>query len=228
MHKSKIRGMVIVWREGALLNELLHDGNEPLARDVGTAVDLELICSGFLPCSMSSSDNPAAEHNPVEPPPCKQPLEVRSRGEEWIVREYYPQSDRPDDGGTVSATCDTRLEALRAGQETMDSNRYPCLLRWESNTSVGGLYWNSVFERLSVEFSDLLQAWVVVPAGGHYVFQTAESTDAAYKIGNTVLEQYDFKTVQFVSRDGNVEAEREHRFLRHNITAPGVTLRSDS
>ena len=161
------------------------------------------------------------DHNAVDPPPCKQPLEIREQQNEWIIRSYYRKKERTG-GEAEYGTCDTRIEALRTGQEAKESQRHPCLLQWESSYSVGSLYWNSLFECLAVRFSDLLTQWVVAPKDGHYVFQTADSTEEIYQLANQVLEQYDFKTVQFFSRDGELQAERKHRFLRYNITSSEV------
>ncbi len=140
---------------------------------------------------------------------------------EWVVREYYRDPDAVD-AVRVFGTHDLRIEAMRAAKETMEERRHPCLLRWDDDTSVGGLYWNPLFERLTVEYSDLLRSWVVTPQNDQFVFQTADSTDAAYRLGTMVLERYDFERVVFYGRDGQREAEREHRFLRHEIARSGV------
>ncbi len=159
----------------------------------------------------------------VEPPPCRQPLEMLERdGEgEWVVREFYRDPDAVD-MVRVFGTHESRIEAMRAAKETMEERRHPCLVRWDDDTSVGGLYWNPAFERLAVEYSDLLRSWVVTPREDHVVFQTAESTDTAYQLGTMVLERYDFQRVEFYSREGERETEREHRFLRHEIARSGV------
>ncbi len=159
----------------------------------------------------------------VQPPPCRQPLEMLERdGEgEWVVREFYRDPDAVD-AVRVFGTHDTRIEAMRAAKETMEQRRHPCLLRWDDETCVGGLYWNPSFERLAVQYSDLLRSWVVTPGDDHVVFQTADSTDTAYQLGTMVLERYDFERVEFYGHSGEKEAEREHRFLRHEIARSGV------
>ena len=162
-----------------------------------------------------------SDHNTVDPPPCKQPLEIREQSNEWIIRSYYREEERTDEEAEYGR-CDTRIEALRTGQEAMESHRHPCLLQWESSHSIGSLYWNPLFECLAVRFSDLLRRWVVAPKDGYYVFQTADSTEKIYQLANQTLEQYDVKMIQVFSRDGELQAERKHRFLRNNITNPGV------
>jgi hypothetical protein len=161
----------------------------------------------------------------VDPPPCKRPLEAIERDGEWIVREYYRRTDDPDDGVFTFGTYDSRIDAMREGQRILKRRRHPCLLRWDTERSVGGLYWNPAFEALTVEYSDLLQSWVVTPKDDHFVFQASDSTDGAYQLGKLVLEQYDFKTVEFYTRDGELETKREHRFLRHDITKSGVRFK---
>jgi len=159
----------------------------------------------------------------VEPPPCRQPLEMLERdGDgEWVVREFHREPETVD-RVTVYGTHDSRIEAMRAAKETMEKRRHPCLLRWDDEACVGGLYWNPTFERLVVEYSDLLRSWVVASGDGHFVFQTADTTDAAYRLGTMVLERYDFERVEFYGRGGEREAEREHRFLRHDVARSGV------
>ncbi|SDG17148.1 protein kinase family protein [Halorientalis regularis] len=161
----------------------------------------------------------------VEAPPCKRPLEAIERDGEWIVREYYRRTDDPDDGVFSFGTYDSRIDAMRDGQRILQRRRHPCLLRWDTERSVGGLYWNPAFEGLTVEYSDLLRSWVVTAKDDHFVFQAADSTDGAYQLGKLVLEQYDFKTAEFYARDGTLETEREHRFLRHDITKSGVRFK---
>jgi hypothetical protein len=158
----------------------------------------------------------------VDPPPCKRPLEAIERDGKWVVREYYRRSEEADDGVVTFGTYDSRIDALRDGKRVLERRRHPCLLRWDTERSVGGLYWNPDFETLAVEYSGLLKSWVVTPADDPFVFQTAASTEGAYQLGKLVLEQYDFERVEFYTRDGAFETEREHRFLRHDITKSGV------
>ncbi|MFB6084132.1 MAG: hypothetical protein ABEJ94_07805 [Halorientalis sp.] len=161
----------------------------------------------------------------VDPPPCKRPLEAIERDGEWIVREYVRSADAVGDGVVTFGTYDTRIDAMRDGQRVLKRRRHPCLLRWDTDRSVGGLYWNPVFETLAVEYSGLLKSWVVTAKDDHFVFQTASSTDGAYQLGKLVLEQYDFRSVEFYTRGGQFETEREHRFLRHDIAKSGVRFK---
>jgi hypothetical protein len=133
----------------------------------------------------------------VDPPPCKRPLEAIERDGEWIVREYYRRTDDPDDGVFTFGTYDSRIDAMREGQRILKRRRHPCLLRWDTERSVGGLYWNPAFEALTVEYSDLLQSWVVTPKDDHFVFQASDSTDGAYQLGKLVLVLNDTATAEF-------------------------------
>lgn len=164
----------------------------------------------------------------VEPPPCRQPLEVIERDGEWVVREYYPTEDAVEGQIRTFGTHADRIDAMRQARTAMERGQYPCVVRWDTHDSVGGLYWNPPFETLVVEYSDLLREWVVVPKGDHFVFQTAGSTSTAFQLGKLVLERFDFKTVEFYARDGTLEAERDHRFLRHEIAQSGVRFNRGS
>lgn len=161
----------------------------------------------------------------VDPPPCKRPLEAIERDGEWVVREYYQRTEDPDEGIATFGTYDSRIDAMRDGQQVLERRRHPCMLRWDTERSVGGLYWNPDFETLVVEYSTLLGSWAVAAKDDHFVFQTSDSTEGAYQLGKLVLEQYDFKTVEFCTRDGRVETEREHRFLRHDIVKSGIRFK---
>ncbi|SEA39678.1 hypothetical protein SAMN04488065_2936 [Haloplanus vescus] len=158
----------------------------------------------------------------VEPPPCHQPLEVIERDNRWIIREYYPTEDAIEEQIRTFGTHEDRMDAMRQARTTMERRQYPCLVRWDTHNSVGGLYWNPSFETLIVEYSDLLREWVVVPKDDHFVFQTAGSTSTAFQLGKLVLERFDFKTVEFYTRDGTLETKRDHRFLRNEIAQSGV------
>lgn len=161
----------------------------------------------------------------VEPPPCKRPLEVLERDGEWVVREYHETDETVEDGVATYGTYDARIDAMRDGKAVMEARRHPCLLRWDTPQSVGGLYWNPAFETLSVEYSPLLRSWVVTPQGGHFVFQAVDTTKTAYQLGKLVLEQYDFERVEYYSRNDELQGEREHRFLRNDITDSGVRFK---
>jgi len=161
----------------------------------------------------------------VEPPPSKQPLEIRERDGQWVVREYYPTTDAVEGSVDAFGTYDTQLDAMRDAKDLLERGRHPCLLRWDGEYSVGGLYWNEAFERLAVTYSDLLRAWVVTPDDGHVAFRAVDSKADAYRLGKGVLEQYDFERLVCYGADGDVETTREHRFLRHDITSSGVRFK---
>lgn len=154
----------------------------------------------------------------VPRPPCRPPLELVEADGEWLVREY--RRDQTD-AANFSAY-DRRIDAMRAGQERMSDDRHPCLLRWDAPDIVGDIYWNELFERLAVERSPMLDAWVVVPAGEPVVFHAASDLERAYEVGKTVLREYDFKRLEVRREDGTTEQTVEHRFLRHGIAESGV------
>lgn len=94
--------------------------------------------------------------SPIELVPCNPPLELIERDGNWVVREYHDSGERPEGGVTRFGTRTKRIDAMRAGKERMEQHQHPCLLRWDSKNNVGGIYWNSDFEQLSVQFSSLL------------------------------------------------------------------------
>ena len=171
--------------------------------------------------------DPSADvsYGSVDPPPCNRPLEVLERDDEWVVREYHRAEKTAANGVATYGTYDSRIDAMRDGKAAMERRRHPCLLRWDTPRSVGGLYWNPAFETLAVEYSPLLQSWVVTPRSGHFVFQAVDATKTAHQLGKLVLEQYDFRRVTFHSRNGDKQGEREHRFLRNDITDSGVRFK---
>ncbi|GCF13871.1 hypothetical protein Harman_18060 [Haloarcula mannanilytica] len=154
----------------------------------------------------------------VPRPPCRPPLELIEADGEWLVREY--RRDQAD--VTTFAAYDRRIDAMRAGQGRMNADRHPCLLRWDAPDIVGDIYWNELFERLVVEWSRMLDAWVVVPDGEPVVFHAASDLESAYETGKTVLREYDFKRLVVRDGDGTTETTVEHRFLRHGIAESGV------
>ncbi|WP_424002010.1 hypothetical protein ACOZ4I_00665 [Haloarcula salina] len=160
----------------------------------------------------------AAGSAAVPRPPCRPPLELAEADGEWLVREY--RRDRA--AAATFAAYDRRIDAMRAGQERMDADRHPCLLRWDAPDIVGDIYWNELFERLAVERSPMLDAWVVAPDGEPVVFHAASDLEGAYEAGKRVLREYDFKRLEVRREDGTTEETVEHRFLRHGIAESGV------
>lgn len=159
----------------------------------------------------------------VDQPPCLPPVEIIESGGEWLVREYHLKRGDP----TVFDRHPGRLDALRAANDRMQADRHPCLLRWDAPDIVGDLYWNGLFEQLHVEYSDLLGAWVVVPAADHYVFQSGQDIEAVCNAARVVQRQYDFKEIVVFDEAGNRRETFDHRFIRHDIAASGVRFQRD-
>ncbi|MFC7133614.1 MULTISPECIES: hypothetical protein [Salinibaculum] len=155
------------------------------------------------------------------PPPCRPPLEIIERNGEWRLREYARRAG----AGREFSTHRTRMDAMRAGEDRMNEDRHPCLLRWDDEDVVGDIYWNTLFESVHVTYSEFLTAWVVIPGDGHYVFQASEDLSEACEYGKAIQRQYDFKELEVLTVDGGVRDVREHRFLRHSIAASGVRFK---
>lgn len=173
--------------------------------------------------SNRSSSLAPSDIGAIEQPPCRPPLEIIEQNGEWLVREYRlkPQA------ATVFDTHHGRLDAMRAAREKMQTDRHPCLLRWDDTDLVGGLYWNELFEELRVEYSDLLEGWVIVPASDHYLFQAGDSLEPVCQTARAVQRQYDFKRLAVYDTDGTERDSFEHRFIRHDIAASGVHFDRD-
>jgi hypothetical protein len=104
----------------------------------------------------------------------------------------------------------------------MEEDAHPCALRWDSPLSVGNLYWNPLFERLEVRYDELLEAWTVVPAQGTCAIDVVRSREVACKRAKQIQHDYDFKHLRAYDATGTEFEERDHRFLRHDITSAGV------
>lgn len=154
----------------------------------------------------------------TEPPPCNAPLGVIKEGRLWAVELFRGGAH---DGETVS-THDRQMDALRAGKETMEAETHPCLLRWHEPDNVGTIYWNPVFEDLTVRYDSLQNAWVVVPEASHFVFSAEDTHQAACEYALVVQEEYDFKQLTAYDQSGTAVDTRDHRFLRHDIATSGV------
>ncbi len=154
----------------------------------------------------------------VQQPPCRPPLEIIEADGEWLVREYRLKPEE----ATVFESHHGRLDAMRAARDKMQADHHPCLLRWDDDDIVGGLYWNELFDELRVEYSELLDSWVIVPAADHYVFQARENLEQVRQTARTVQRQYDFKRLAVYDSDGTERDALEHRFIRNDIAASGV------
>ncbi|MFB6178554.1 MAG: hypothetical protein ABEI77_02380 [Halorientalis sp.] len=157
----------------------------------------------------------------LEPPTCKPPLELVKDGYAWVVEEFQ----RGSRNGTTFSTHESRVDAMRAAKERMQTETYPCLLRWDSQASVGGLYWNPVFEDLAIRYDDLLGRWVVVPEADHVLFHVADDQATAYEYGKAVQREYAFKRLLVYDHDDDRQATRDHWFIRKAITDSGVTFK---
>lgn len=174
---------------------------------------------------MSDSDTEMRFSAPgtVDRPPCRPPIEIIESGSEWLVREYHLK----EGDATVFDRCPDRLDAMRVANDRMHADRHPCLLRWDAEDIVGDLYWNELFEKLCVEYSDLLDAWVVVPATDHFVFESGSDIEDVCNAARAVQRQYDFKEIVVFDTAGNRRQTFDHRFIRHDIAAAGVRFERD-
>lgn len=146
------------------------------------------------------------------------PLELSEEGGVWILRTYR----RGDADGRIFSTHDSSIDAIRAAKARMEDHNHPCTLRWEAPKSVGALYWNPLFEYLDVRYDELLDTWTIAPANGTCPIETAQSRRAASKRGKQIQRDYNFKHLRVYDEGGGSFEERDHRFLRHDITSSGV------
>jgi hypothetical protein len=156
--------------------------------------------------------------------PCNPPLEIRQEGQVWLVAAY----DRGAHESTTFSTETTGMGALRAAKARLEADRHPSVVRWESPDSVRNLYWNPDFERLAVRYDPLVDAWTVVPEGGTCAIEVCDSRNHARKRGREIQREYDFKHLRVYDRAGTCREERDHRFLRHDVTDSGVRFDRDA
>lgn len=154
---------------------------------------------------------------------CNPPIEIVELDGQWVVEEY--RTGRRD--GETFSTHETQMEAMRAGKTKMDDDTHPCVLRWESPSIVGGLYWNPLFEVLAVRFDDMLGQWVVVPDEGHVLFESATEKMAACRYARQVQQTYDFRTLRIYAASGEAQEEIDHRFVRTDLSEAGVRFDRD-
>ncbi|MDS0281223.1 hypothetical protein [Haloarcula onubensis] len=156
--------------------------------------------------------------------PRRPPLEIVKQGSLWVVEDYRKGSRN----GETHATHDSQLSALRYAKSKMEADRRPCLVRWDSPRSVGALYWNPLFEQLTVERDDLVGGWTVVPDAGTCAMTVAPSREEAADRATKLQRLYDFKRLRVYDGRGEEYEERDHRFLRHDITRSGVRFDPDA
>lgn len=146
------------------------------------------------------------------------PLEVVKKGQFWLVEEY--RQGKPT--GTAYSTQSDQIAAVRAAKSKMDSDRHPCVLQWGTPESVQNLYWNPLFECLEVEYDPLAEIWAISPEETPCVISFSQSMEAAFEQAKRVQRDYNFKRLRAYNRDGTSAGTRKHRFLRYEITKPGV------
>jgi len=150
--------------------------------------------------------------------PEQPPLEIIKQGRVWVL-EAFEHGTRV---GETFATHDSQIDAVRAAKTKMETGRHPCTLRWDSQYSVGNLYWNPLFECLEVRYDELLEAWSVVPEQGTTAMATQQSRQAACERAKQLQREYYFKHLRAYDADADQFEERDHRFLRYDITRSGV------
>jgi len=156
--------------------------------------------------------------------PRRPPLEIIKQGSLWVVEDYRKGSRT----GETHATHDSQMSALRYAKSKMEADRHPCLVRWDTPRSVGALYWNPLFETLTVRRDDLVSGWTVVPQSGTCAMTAASSREEAADRAKKLQHLYDFKHLRvYDGRDEEYE-QRDHRFLRNDITRSGVRFDPDA
>lgn len=150
--------------------------------------------------------------------PAEPPLEIVKQGRLWVIEEY--RLGLRD--GTVYSSHDTQMEAVRRAKAKMDEDNHPCTVRWESEDSVQNVYWNPLFEALEVRYDEFFDEWTVIPAEGTMALKRAHRRETAFELGKQLQRECNFKYLRVFDRRGEHYEEREHRFLRHNITDSGV------
>ena len=166
-----------------------------------------------------SNSQPAVAHlGGADAPPCKQPVEVIETEQGYVCREFR----RDPEDAAVFSVHRRRMEAMAAASDRLEADRHPCTLRWDSETSVGDIYWNELFSTLRVSYSRLLKRWVVTPENEQYVFGSASAVKQAYEYGKQAQEKLDFKQLTVHAKDGRVEKTVQHPFLQASITDANV------
>lgn len=156
--------------------------------------------------------------------PRRPPLEIIRQGSLYVVEDYRKGSRT----GETHATHDSQLSALRYAKSKMEADRRPCIVRWDSPRSVGALYWNPLFETLTVRRDELVGGWSVVPGAGTCAMTVAPSREEAADRAKKLQRLYDFKHLRVYDGNGEAYEERDHRFLRHDITRSGVRFNPDA
>jgi len=156
--------------------------------------------------------------------PQRPPLEIVKQGSLWVVEDYRKGSRT----GETHATHDSQMSALRYAKSKMEADRHPCLVRWDTPRSVGGLYWNPLFETLTVRRDELIGGWTVVPEQGTCAMPAASEREDAADRAKKLQHLYEFKHLRVYDGRGEEYEERDHRFLRSDITRSGVRFDPDA
>jgi hypothetical protein len=72
----------------------------------------------------------------------------------------------------------------------------------------------------------MMDAWVIVPEAGHFLFQAGDEYEAVLEYAQAVQQKYDFKHLNLYSREGELQQQVDHRFIRHSIADSGVRFDS--
>jgi hypothetical protein len=150
--------------------------------------------------------------------PQKSPLELVDQGRVWLLREYTITAE----DGQAFSTHDSLMEGVRTAKSKMDEDMHPCTLRWESVDSVSNIYWNPLFERVDLRYDELSRCWTIVPAEGTCAIAAHDDWQTANERAKEIQYDYEFKRLRAYGQVGEEYEEREHRYLRHNLTDSGV------
>lgn len=156
-------------------------------------------------------------------PPCYPPLEVIELDGRWELQPYQQGAHDSD----PIASFGSRLDALRAGKDRMEANHHPCVLRWDEENVVGGIYWHEPFKRLQVRYDRLLERWVITPAMSQAAWAAVPDSETAGSWAREAQRVYNFKKLGLYDQRGRKQTTREHRFIRESIAAPGVRFDAD-
>lgn len=150
--------------------------------------------------------------------PQKPPLEIVKSGQIWVIEEYK----RGKRTGKTFSTHDSQMDAVRSAKAKMDEDKHPCTVRWEAEDSVTNIYWNPLYETVALRYDELLDAWSIVPEAGTCAIEIHEDWKQAHERAKEVQRTYNFKSLRAYNFTGDDYEEREHRFLRYDITQSGV------
>lgn len=150
--------------------------------------------------------------------PQKKPLEIVKQGRVWLVKEYTLTNDPTE----TFSTHESQIDAVRSAKAKMDDDLHPCALRWESVDSVSNIYWNPLYERVDLKYDNLCRDWTIVPANGTCAIAVHEDWREAHQHAKSVQYGYNFKYLRVHGKKSEEYEEREHRYLRYDITDSGV------